>query len=91
MTDEQKAYLQALSDVRSWHRRELAQCLGDVRAMQTHKKAVDWFDMLIATKKRHAAEDQAERQRARAANLQSGDLRPDPASSGSRRSSRADT
>lgn len=61
MTDEQKGYLQALSDVRSWHRWELAQCLGDVRRMEPHEKAIAWLDLLIATKKQHAAEDEAER------------------------------
>lgn len=61
MTDEQKAYLQALSDVRSWHRWELAQCLGDIRAMEAHEKAIAWLDLLIATKQQHAAEDEAER------------------------------
>lgn len=63
MTDEQKGYLQALSDVRSWHRWELAQCLGDVRAMEAHEKAIAWLDMLIATKKLHAAQDEDERRR----------------------------
>lgn len=29
MTDEQKGYLQALSDVRSWHRWQIGQSLGD--------------------------------------------------------------
>jgi hypothetical protein len=52
--------------VRSWHRWELAQCLGDVRAMQAHEKAIDWPDMLIATKKLHAAQDEAERRRGEA-------------------------
>lgn len=63
MTDEQKGYLQALSDVRAWHRWELAQCLGDVRRMEAHEKAIAWLDLLIATKKQHAAEDEAERRR----------------------------
>jgi hypothetical protein len=63
MTDEQKGYLQALSDVRSWHRWELTQCLGDVRSMEPHEKAIAWLDLLIATKKQHAAEDEAERRR----------------------------
>ncbi len=69
MTDEQKAYLQALSDVRAWHRWELAQCLGDVRAMQAHEKAIDSLDMLIATKKLHAAQDEDERRRGGALRL----------------------
>lgn len=63
MNDSQKAYLQALSDVRAWHRWGLAQCIGDVRAMEAHEKAIAWLDMLIATKKQHAAEDEAERRR----------------------------
>ncbi|MDE3748609.1 hypothetical protein [Methylobacterium radiotolerans] len=61
MRDEQKGYLQALSDVRSWHRWEVTQCLGDVRRMEAHEKAIAWLDLLIATKKQHAAEDEAER------------------------------
>ena len=40
MTDEQKGYLQVLSDVRPWHRWQIGQCLGDVRAMQTHELAI---------------------------------------------------
>jgi hypothetical protein len=65
MTDEQKGYLQALADVRSWHRWELAQCLGDVRRMEVHEKAIAWLDLLIATKRQHAAEDEVDRQRKR--------------------------
>ena len=63
MTDEQKGYLQALADVRSWHRWQIGQALGDVRTMQAHESAVAWLDLLIATKKQHAAEDEVERQR----------------------------
>ena len=29
--------------------------------MQAHEKAIDWLDMLIATKKLHAAQDEDER------------------------------
>ena len=72
MTDEQQAYLQALSDVRSWHRWQISQSLGDVRTMEAHESAVAWLDLLIITKRQHAAEDEAERQRARAANSQTG-------------------
>ncbi len=36
MTPEQLAYLQALADVRSWHRWQIGQALGDVRAVQAH-------------------------------------------------------
>ena len=72
MTDEQKGYLQALSDVRSWHRWQIGQSLGGVRTMEAHESAVAWLDLLIATKRQHAAEDEAERQRARAANSQTG-------------------
>lgn len=61
MSPEQKAYLQALSDVRSWHRWQIGQAIGDVRVMQVHESAIAWLDELIATKKRHAAEDEAER------------------------------
>ena len=61
MTPEQKAYLQALADVRSWHRWQIGQALGDVRAMQANEMAIAWIDELIAAKRRHAAEDEAER------------------------------
>ncbi|MFB0490168.1 hypothetical protein ABIE45_002754 [Methylobacterium sp. OAE515] len=64
MTDEQKGYLQALADVRSWHRRQIAQALSDVRAALVHEQAIAYFDLLIATKTQHAAEDEVERQRA---------------------------
>lgn len=63
MTDEQKGYLQALSDLRSWHRWQIGQALGDVRAMQSHEIAIAYLDLLIATKRQHAAEDEAERRR----------------------------
>lgn len=62
MTPEQKAYLRALADVRSWHRWQIGQSVGDARTMQAHEMAVAWLDQLIATKQRHAAEEQAERQ-----------------------------
>jgi hypothetical protein len=68
VTDEQKGYLQALADVRSWHRWQIGLALGDVRAMQAHESAVAWLDLLIATKKQHAAEDEVERR----ANLKTG-------------------
>ena len=63
MIDEQKGHLQALSDLRSWHRWQIGQALGDVRRMEPHESAVAWLDLLIATKKQHAAEDEAERRR----------------------------
>ena len=72
MTDEQKGYLQALADLRSWHRWQIEQALGDVRAMRPHETAIAYLDLLIATKKQHAAEDEAERLRADAANAQIG-------------------
>ena len=72
MTDEQKGYLQALSDLRSWHRWQIGQALGDVRAMQPHETDIAYLNLLIATKKQHAAEDEVDRQRARAANSQTG-------------------
>ncbi|MCJ2097683.1 hypothetical protein [Methylobacterium sp. E-046] len=72
MTDEQRGYLQALSDVRSWHRWQISQSLGDVRTMEAHEMAIAWLDLVITTKKQHAAEDEADRQRARAANSQTG-------------------
>ena len=59
MTADQKAYLQALADVRSWHRWQIGQALGDGRTIQAHEMAIAWIDELIATKKRHAAEDEA--------------------------------
>ncbi|MFJ7441660.1 hypothetical protein ACIQW5_29210 [Methylorubrum thiocyanatum] len=68
------AYLQALSDVRSWHRWQVEQRFGDVRAMQIHQDAMAYLDMLIATKNLHAAQDEDERQRARAANSDTGSL-----------------
>lgn len=37
--------------------------LGDGRAIQAPESAIVWFDKLIAPKKRHAAEDEVERQR----------------------------
>jgi hypothetical protein len=61
MTDEQRGYLQALSDVRSWHRWQISQSLGNVRTMEAHESAIAWLGEVIAAKKRHAAEDEAER------------------------------
>ena len=62
-----RAYLQALSDVRSWHRWQLGQKSGHhISARESHEEAIAWLDLLIATKKRHAAEDEADRQRPRA-------------------------
>ena len=60
MTAEQKAYLQALADVRSWHRWQIGQSVGDVRTIHVHESAIAWLDVLIATKRQHAAEDEAE-------------------------------
>ena len=40
--------------------------------MEAHKLAIAWLDLLIATKRQHASEDELERQRARAANSQTG-------------------
>ena len=62
MTDEQKGYLQALADVRSWHHWQIGQSLGEVRTMQAHEVSIAWLDVLIATKRQHAAEDEAEQQ-----------------------------
>ncbi|WP_267425999.1 hypothetical protein [Methylobacterium sp. GC_Met_2] len=72
MTAEQQAYIQALSDVRSYHRWQIGQALGDMRTIQVHESAIAWLDVLIATKRKHAAEDEADRQRARTANSQTG-------------------
>ncbi|MCJ2089916.1 hypothetical protein MKK88_28590 [Methylobacterium sp. E-005] len=63
MTPEQRAYLQALSDVRSWHRWQIGQSVGDARTMQAHEMAIAWLDQLIAMKKQDVAEDEAERAR----------------------------
>jgi hypothetical protein len=67
VTDKQKGYLQALSTMRLWQRWQIGECLGDARAMQAHEQAIAWLDDLIATKKRHAAEDEAERRHDRSA------------------------
>ena len=61
MTNAQKGYLQALSDVRSWHRRQIRSSRGNVGTMRAHESRVAWLDVLIATKKQHAAKDEAER------------------------------
>lgn len=45
VTEEQKGNLQALSDA---------------HPMEPHGKAIVWLDLLIATKKQHAAEDEPE-------------------------------
>ena len=62
MTTEQEAYLQALADVRVWHRWKMGQSVGDARTMQAHEEAIAWLDLLIATKRQHAAEDEVDRQ-----------------------------
>ena len=58
--------------MRSWHRWQMGQALGDVRTIQMHESAIAWLDVLIATKRQHAAKDEVDRQRARAANSQTG-------------------
>ncbi|MFB0491341.1 hypothetical protein ABIE45_003927 [Methylobacterium sp. OAE515] len=58
--------MQALSNLRSWHRWQIAQALSDIRAIQVHESAIAYLDMLIATKKQHAAEDEVERRQDRA-------------------------
>lgn len=63
VTDEQRSYLQALSDVRAWHRWKIGQSIGDVRTMQAHEEAIAWLNLLIATKTQHAPEDKKERYR----------------------------
>ena len=65
MTDEQKGYRQALSDLRSRHRWQLGACPGDVRTMQAHEQAIAYLDMLIVMQRLHAAQDEEERRRAR--------------------------
>ena len=41
--------------------------LGDVRTIQVNESAIAWLDVRIATKRQHAAKDEAERRRARVA------------------------
>jgi len=65
VTDEQKGYLQALSDLRSWHRWQIGQSIGDVRTMEAREDAIAYLDLLIATKEQQAAEDEAGHRRDR--------------------------
>jgi hypothetical protein len=88
MTDAQKAYIQALSDVRSYHRWQIGQALGDMRTIQTHESAIAWVDEVIAAKTRHAAEDEAERQRAPPRTPKSASPGSDPSRAGSPTSGR---
>ncbi|SDA09211.1 hypothetical protein SAMN02799622_00002 [Methylobacterium sp. UNC378MF] len=55
MTDEQKGYLQALSDVRAWHQWQIGQKFEDTRGREGHEAAVAWLDLLIAATEEHAA------------------------------------
>lgn len=57
MTNGQKSYLKAVSDLRSLHRRQVEQSLGEVHAMQAHEQAIVWLDKIIDMMKRLAAED----------------------------------
>ncbi|WP_267428714.1 hypothetical protein [Methylobacterium sp. GC_Met_2] len=68
MTEEQMGDLQVLSDLRSWHRRQIEQALGDIRVIQAHEQAILRLHQLSTIKRQHAAEDEADRQSARAAN-----------------------
>ncbi|MCJ2016676.1 hypothetical protein MKK84_04420 [Methylobacterium sp. E-065] len=72
MTEEQMGDLQVLSDLRSWHRRQIEQALGDIRVIQAHEQAILRLHQLSATKRQHATEDEADRQRTCAANSQIG-------------------
>ncbi|MCJ2068520.1 hypothetical protein MKK75_06830 [Methylobacterium sp. J-030] len=72
MTEEQMGELQVLSDLRSWHRRQIEQALGDVRVVQAHEQAILRLHQLSAIKRQRTTEDETERQRARAANSHTG-------------------
>ncbi|MCJ2061119.1 hypothetical protein MKK63_00035 [Methylobacterium sp. J-088] len=72
MTEEQTGDLQVLADLRAWHRRQIEQALGDTRVVQAHEQAILRLHQLSAIKRQRAAEDEADRQRARAANSQTG-------------------
>ncbi|SDA12804.1 hypothetical protein SAMN02799622_00815 [Methylobacterium sp. UNC378MF] len=60
MTDEQKGYLKALSDVRAWHQLQIGQKFEDTRGREGPEAAVAWLDLLIAATEERAAEDEAE-------------------------------
>ncbi|MET3415129.1 hypothetical protein [Methylobacterium sp. 1030] len=45
-------------DLERW---QIGACLGDVRAIHAHEDAIAYLDMLIATKKLQAAQDEAAR------------------------------
>ena len=74
MTEEQMSDLQVLSDLRSWHRRQIEQACGDIRVIQAHEQAILRLHQQSAIRRQHATEDEAEHQRARAANSQTGTL-----------------
>ena len=58
MTPERKAYIQALSDVRSRHRWQLGQKSDcHMHSRESHEEAIAWLDVLIATKRRHRVVD----------------------------------
>lgn len=54
VADEPNPDLQALADVRSWHRWQIRRSVGDGRAMRAHETAIAWIDEAMAAKKRHA-------------------------------------
>lgn len=72
MTEQQIRDLQVLTDLRSWHRRQIEQAHGDIRVIQAHEQAILRLHQQSTIKRRQAAEDEAERQRVRAANSQIG-------------------
>ena len=58
MTPERKAYIQAPSDVRSRHRWQLGRKSDrHMHGRDSHKEAIAWLDVLIATKRRHRVVD----------------------------------
>lgn len=72
MTEEQTQDLKVLSDLRSWHRRQIEQARGDIRVVQAHEQAILRLHQQSTIKRQQAAEDEAQRQRSRAANSQTG-------------------
>ena len=72
MTEEQTRDLEVLSDLRSWHRRQIEQACGDIRVIQAHEQAILRLHQQSAIKRQRAAEDEAQRQHVRAANSQIG-------------------
>lgn len=72
MTEEQMSDLQVLSDLRSWHRRQIEQACGDIRVIQAHEQAILRLHRQSSIRRQQAAEDEEDHQRACAANSQIG-------------------